>query len=315
MTVCRRLISCKAAKVQLSLAKTCSRHNTLVEGGFARGAVEWASFLSHLLEAESNAFLSKVYNLTDTQTAEASSDNGVADQQPVESQDNSLSPDNTTESPDATPITPESPDTSGTSPVKDSPDTTASPDNATVTPESPDTTGTVKDSSDTTACPDNATVTPESPDNTTSIPEVAPQDNTATPTILDPATVVPDAKALVDNATELVKSDNILTPTSLPSLQDLPNIGQLVVEQLPPVNNDKESVVQNQNQNSETSFMGGPPLLVVGHSLGSGVAAIGALVFALKYGQGVSDIGFGTPRVGNTAWVNVFNSSVERGLE
>lgn len=60
-----------------------------------------------------------------------------------------------------------------------------------------------------------------------------------------------------------------------------------------------------------TPFLNGPPLLVIGHSLGSAVAAIGAFVFSLRFGEGVSYIGFGCPRVGNLAWTKAFNARIE----
>lgn len=56
------------------------------------------------------------------------------------------------------------------------------------------------------------------------------------------------------------------------------------------------------------------PLLVVGHSLGSAVSAIAALVFNLKYGDGVNWIGFGCPRVGNQAWATLFNSVIDTAI-
>lgn len=58
------------------------------------------------------------------------------------------------------------------------------------------------------------------------------------------------------------------------------------------------------------SFSQGPPLIVLGHSLGSAVSAIGAMVFSLRYGPGVSYIGFGTPRVGNTEWADLFAEQI-----
>lgn len=62
------------------------------------------------------------------------------------------------------------------------------------------------------------------------------------------------------------------------------------------------------------SFMGGPPLVFVGHSLGSALSSIGALVYSLRYdSKGTSWSGFGCPRTGNKAWASLFNSRVAQG--
>ena len=56
------------------------------------------------------------------------------------------------------------------------------------------------------------------------------------------------------------------------------------------------------------SFMGGPPLVFVGHSLGASTSSIGALVYALRFdSKGVSWSGFGCPRTGNKAWASLFD--------
>lgn len=139
-------------------------------------------------------------------------------------------------------------------------------------------------------------------DKDTPAPEQAPDDNTSIPE--------PAKAAGKDTAPEQAP-DSILQPVSLPSLHDLPNVGKLVAEKFPAVS----STVANQiDEQSRKSFMGGPPILVVGHSLAAAVAAVGALVFALQYGQGVSYIGFGTPRVGNSAWKTLFNKTIENAI-
>lgn len=62
------------------------------------------------------------------------------------------------------------------------------------------------------------------------------------------------------------------------------------------------------------SFMGGPPLVFVGHSLGSQISSIGALVYSLRFdSNGVSWSGFGCPRAGNKVWASLFNSRIAKG--
>lgn len=65
---------------------------------------------------------------------------------------------------------------------------------------------------------------------------------------------------------------------------------------------------------SVSGFLDGPPLLICGHSLGSSVSAIAALSLRLRYGKGVQYIGFGTPRVGNQAWVDLFENNIQTRL-
>lgn len=63
------------------------------------------------------------------------------------------------------------------------------------------------------------------------------------------------------------------------------------------------------------SFLAGPPLLFVGHSLGSSDSCIGALVYSLRFNsKGVAWSGFGCPRVGNKGWKTLFNSHVKIGI-
>lgn len=53
-------------------------------------------------------------------------------------------------------------------------------------------------------------------------------------------------------------------------------------------------------------------VLLVGHSLGAAVAALGALTLSMRRPAGtVAWIGVGCPRVGNTAWKDVFDSHVQ----
>ena len=62
------------------------------------------------------------------------------------------------------------------------------------------------------------------------------------------------------------------------------------------------------------SFIGGPPLVLCGHSLGAGFSSIGALVYSLRFdSKGVSWSGFGCPRVGNKVWASIFNSRIVNG--
>ena len=61
-------------------------------------------------------------------------------------------------------------------------------------------------------------------------------------------------------------------------------------------------------------FVCGAPVLVAGHSLGSAVAAICAMVLSLDYGPGVSYIGFGTPRVGNKPWADLYKETVQSAV-
>lgn len=51
-------------------------------------------------------------------------------------------------------------------------------------------------------------------------------------------------------------------------------------------------------------------LLCTGHSMGSAIGIIAALVYSLKYPNRVSYIGIGTPRVGNLAFKKEFDSRV-----
>ena len=63
------------------------------------------------------------------------------------------------------------------------------------------------------------------------------------------------------------------------------------------------------------SFLAGPPLLFVGHSLGSSDSCIGALVYSLRFNSnGVAWSGFGCPRTGNEGWANLFNSHIKIGV-
>ena len=55
------------------------------------------------------------------------------------------------------------------------------------------------------------------------------------------------------------------------------------------------------------------PILVCGHSLGSATAAICALVLALQMPSRISYVGYGTPRVGNKAWVDAFQGAIPEG--
>ena len=62
------------------------------------------------------------------------------------------------------------------------------------------------------------------------------------------------------------------------------------------------------------SFMGGPPLVFCGHSMGAALSSIGALVYSLRFdSKGVSWSGFGCPRAGNKVWASLFNSRIVNG--
>lgn len=77
-------------------------------------------------------------------------------------------------------------------------------------------------------------------------------------------------------------------------------------------------VLSNTSTSDETSyngFLGGPPLVFCGHSLGAANSSIAALAYTLRFtSDGVSWCGFGCPRTGNQSWANIFNSRIANGI-
>lgn len=116
---------------------------------------------------------------------------------------------------------------------------------------------------------------------------------------------------LSDIPAPLADGDNAPVSEQLTEDSNPDEIRQISQDLLKPL---AETESNESGENKLGKFLNGPPLLVIGHSLGSAVGAIGAMVFSLKYGDGVSYIGFGTPRVGNGAWATLFNDTIDTSI-